>query len=490
MASKPVNSVFSGALITVAMRWCDRLIGFVSTLVLARLLAPDDFGIIAMASLVIGLADILLDLGVSVALIQNRNATQAHYDTAWTLRIAQTVFAAGVVAVAAPFAAEYFHDPRVEPVLYFMGIGMVLGGIENIGIVSFQKEMRFKSDFTFMFSRRLFGFVATVVSAWILQSYWALVIGLLAGRLFGVVMSYVMHPMRPRLSFECFGEIFAVSQWMLVRSIGLYLNNNLHRLVIGNRADTATMGAYTLANEISAMPATEVLTPLNRALFPAFVKAKADLGELKRLFLLAQGVQTLLAIPASVGLALVAKEAVLVLLGEKWISAVEFIQILALASVFQAITTSGGYVMITLGRVRNTAILVWAQVVLFGLLVLLQGDAIAALDIALLRLATMLGGLGLSLWFLMRTLHNLRMVEVGRTIFRPLLASASMAFVVLYALDFSGLPVLVLLLVKTTIGALTYALAVLVLWWLAGKPEGAESYLLARFGGLRKRPRP
>jgi len=98
--------------------------------------------------------------------------------------------------------------------------------------------------------------------------------------------------------------------------------------------------------------------------------------------------------------------------------------------------------------------------------------------------------LGLSLWFLMRTLHNLRLMEVGRTIFRPLLASASMAFVVLYALDFSGLSVVALLFIKTTIGALTYALAILVLWWLAGKPEGAESYLLAKLGGLRKRPHP
>ena len=99
------NSVFSGAVLTVSMRWTDRLIGLVSTLILARLLVPEDFGIIAMASIVVGLTEVLFDLGVNVALIQNKSPTKGHYDTAWTLRLLQSGVAAILVAGTAPLAA-------------------------------------------------------------------------------------------------------------------------------------------------------------------------------------------------------------------------------------------------------------------------------------------------------------------------------------------------------------------------------------------------
>jgi lipopolysaccharide exporter len=167
------TSVFKGAILTVSMRWTDRLIGFGSTLILARLLVPADFGVVAMASLVVGLADVLLSLGVNVALIRNHNATPAHYNTAWTLRLAQSAIAATVVFVAAPAAALYFNDPRIIPVLRFMALGMLLVGMENIGIITFQKEMRFGLDFRFVFLKRIVGFLTTILAAWLLRSYWA-----------------------------------------------------------------------------------------------------------------------------------------------------------------------------------------------------------------------------------------------------------------------------------------------------------------------------
>jgi lipopolysaccharide exporter len=207
---------------------------------------------------------------------------------------------------------------------------------------------------------------------------------------FGVLLSYQMHPMRPRFSLEKLKEIFSVSQWMLVNSIASYVNRNLDKILIGRRANATIVGGYTLADEISAMPSTEVLAPLNRVLFPAFVAAKNDLAELKRLYLLAQGVQSLLGISAGVGLALVAHDAVLVLLGAKWLFVVPFVQVLALANVVEAITTSGRYVLLTMGKIRSTALVNWLQVVLFAigaLLVLPEGDA---LQLASIRVVTVL----------------------------------------------------------------------------------------------------
>ena len=488
MATANSNSIFGSAVITVVMRWTDRLIGFVSTLILARLLVPDDFGIVAMASIVVGLVDIFLDLGVNVALIQNREATTSHYDTAWTLRLLQAIAAAIVVLGVTPYAADYFNDPRVVSVLQFMSLGLVLAGLENIGVVSFQKEMQFGREFRFLFARRMFGFIVTIAAAWVLLSYWALVIGALAGRAFGVALSYVMHDMRPRISFERFGDIISISMWQLVRNIGLHMDNTLHKMLVGGRDNAATMGAYGLADEIAAMPGSEMLAPLNRALFPAFVQQSDNMPELIRMFLSAQSVQTLIAVPASAGLALVANEMVGLLLGEKWLIAVPFIQVLAIANVVQSIYISGGYVMITLGYSRVIALLSWFQLALFACVAIVLVPDAAALQIACIRVFVVIVGLAVALWLLLRTLKTLTLRDVARSVYRPLAATMIMTIAVLSCGVLLPADTLLLaLLLKVAVGIGVYLCAIIVLWLIVGKPAGGESYLLEKVLELAKR---
>lgn len=481
------DSVVKGALLTVAMRWSDRLIGLVSTLILARLLVPEDFGIIAMASLVIGLADVLLDLGVHIALIQNRSPTQAHYDSAFTLRLIQSLLAAIIVAAGSPWAAGYFHEPRVEPVLQWLALSFVFSACENIGLVTFQKEMRFGADFRFLFLKRMAGFVTTVAAAWLLQSYWALVIGNLAGRAVGIGLSYALHPMRPRLTLEKVGEIFAISQWMLLRGIAGYLDNKLHQIFVGRRESAAVLGAYTLGDEISAMPTSELLAPLNRVLFPAFVKVKDNLAELKRVFLIAEGVQSLIGIPAGVGLALVAPEAVLVLLGEKWLATVPFVEVMALIGIMQAITTSGAYVILTLGKARMLAIYSVVQVIGFASLVLLAIPQGGAMAIAWLRLGVAIAGLASFAVILRFTLPSLRFREILAVVYRPVAAAIVMALLVRYGLATLAFGTLPLLIIKVVAGAFGYALTIVLMWRLAGRPLGAESFLLDKALAFRRR---
>lgn len=484
------TTIFKGALLSVAMRWTDRLIGLISTLILARLLAPEDFGIIAMASLVIGLLGVLLDLGVNVALIQNPQATQAHYDTAWTLRLIQSGITSALIFLGAPLAGDYFGDARVVPVMQALSASIVIAGLENIGTIQFQKHMQFGLDFRFMFYKRITGFVATMIAAYLMQTYWALVVGTLAGRLIGTLISYRMHSMRPHLSFVKFHEIFAISQWMLVSSSGQYLDGSLHKILVGRRADSAVLGGYTLASEISAMPSTELLAPINRALYPAFVAARENLSELKRLFMLTQGIQTLIGIPAGVGLAMVAEEAVAVLLGTKWLPAVPFVQALALVGALSAISTSGGYVLLTLGRISQVALLSWVQIGFFlvgSFLLFPQADAQM---LATIRLSTVGGGLALTLWLLKGALTNLTLRDIFSTISRPVLAAVTMAgalYLVDQHLTFHVLPMLT---IKILLGSTSYTLMVLLLWILAGRPIGAEAYALTKATKLIKRRNP
>ncbi|ADC62727.1 lipopolysaccharide biosynthesis protein [Allochromatium vinosum] len=471
-------SVTRGTVLTVAMRWTDRLIGLVSTIILARLLAPDDIGVIAMATLVIALADVLLDLGVNIALIRNRDATQAHFDTAWTLRLIQTTLSTLILFLAAPMAADYFQDARVELVLRILAFTLLLSGLENIGIIDFHKAMQFGAEFRFLFLRRIAGFLITMVAAWTLRSYWALVIGTLATRGIGVGLSYWMHPMRPRLSLAKLREILGVSQWLLLRGIGEFLLSNLHRILVGRWAPTSTLGAYTLANEIATMPSAELLAPMNRALFPALAEAGTNSPELKRLFLLAQGLQTLLAIPAAVGLALVAGEVVAVLLGDQWHEAVPLLQLLALMGVVQALTATSGYLLLVLGRLAEATGLIWIQVMLFAILALALCPGGSAIEIAALRLTAAVVAVGLTIWLLLRVLPVLRLAEFIAVIYRPVLGALLMALSIVAVDALSEQPPVILLAFKILVGFLVYLAVILFAWRLSRCPAGAESWLL------------
>lgn len=485
-ASRSV-SVLVGAFISVGIRWTDRLIGMVSTLILARLLAPDDFGISAMAMLLVGLIGVLLDMGVNLTLVQNKHATQEDFDAAWTLRLIQSGVAAVVVFLAAYPAAEYFHDPRVTAVMQVLAVWVVLGGVENIGIVSFQKKMEFGLEFYFFFGKRVSGFLVTILAAWYLHSYWALVIGAMVTRAVGVVLSYAMHPMRPRLSLIRMKSMLSFSTWNLVRSIGGYLSENLDRLLVGGRESTATMGFYSMASEIAALPSSELLMPINRVLFPMFVAVKDEAEKLKRMFVLALGVQVMVGVPAGIGVVLVAPELVRVLLGERWMAAAPFIQIFGGINVLWAFSASGVYLLLALGRTKMTALIMWGQVLVFvvpALVLIPEGGAMA---IAQLRLGVAAVGLLIFGYLIRRERPSWRLIELLACIWRPCIASAAMALVLLSLPALTAFPVIVQLLLKTVLGAVVYSVAVLALWALGGRRDGAETYLLGKVRGMLTR---
>ena len=474
-------NLIHGAFLAIAMRWTDRLIGLVSTIILARLLVPADFGVIATASIVIALADVLMEMGVYVVLMQNKNPTEAHYNTAWTIRFIQTSIMTALVLLAAPLAADYFNNPALTPVIRVLALTFLFEGLENIWIITLQKDQQYARDFRFMFSKRFTGFVITIALAFITHSYWALVAGNLGGRLMGVILSYVMHPKRPRFSLEKFSEIFGMSQWVWVHSIATYFETRLHEIVVANRESASVMGTYALADQIAAMPTTELLAPLNRVLFPAFVKVKDDLRELKRVFLLAQGVQALVGIPAGVGLALVASETVTLLLGSKWQAAIPLVETLALLGCLTAITASGLYVLITLGRIKIVAAYAWLQVAMFALAAYALFPEAGAEVVVKLRIAVAVLGLGTFTYFMCRELEGLQATEMLASVLRPALAVIPMAAAIMTLEQSLILSLLPMLLVKIIAGASVYGLTVLGMWALAGRKPGAESYLLEKF---------
>ena len=478
------SSVVGGASITIAWRLIDRLISLVSTPILARLLTPEDFGLVAMASVAAGLVGVFLELGVNAALIQQRNPTPEHFDAAFTLRLIQAGTAGVFIFALSWPAAAYFDDPRLVGVIQVVAATSVVGGFENIGIVLLQKHFEFRRELRYFLARRLISFAVTISLAFALRTYWALVLGTLIGQIVSVTLSYVVQPFRPRVGLARVRDILSFSQWVVVRGIGHYISSSLPSLLLGRHASAAAVGIYRGGSELSSLAAGEVLAPLARVLYPALVEARESVEAFRRAVSLALGIQFMFAMPACVGIALVADEAVAVLLGPKWNEAAPVLRLLALGNAFVVFHHTGGYALMAMGKIKVQAIMTWVDAALFAALALALLAQFKPEAVAEIRLivTTMI------VWsyaaLLSQSPLRIPWSAILRSFARPLAACGVMALA-LVALDFTvaAAPVYMLAL-KIGVGTFAYTIVVLVLWRIAGRPAGAEQYLIDKLFGV------
>lgn len=475
------RSAAAGAVMYVGMRWFDRLIGVVSTIVLARLLTPDDFGIVALAFVVLGLASVMLDLGINIAVVQRSELDRSDIDTAWTIRLLQNTTIACVLLVAAPFVSTYYGEARLEAVLRVLSFAYFLDGMTGMGPVIFQKRQQYAREVGFFMTKRLIGFTVTLLLAFWLRTYWALVLGVVCGNAAGVVLSHWMYREIPRITLLRWRAFVGASLWLALRSMGSYLTQEMDKLVVGRRDGSAALGTYSIAAQVAAMPTSELLAPLSRALFPALAAIKDDLQRLREVFLTALGIQCTLALPASVGLAMVATDLVVVMLGEKWLGAVPILVALSFAYGANALTHSGGYLLTTLGKYQVLSILEWSMAGLLVFLIFVAFPFSGATEIAWLR--TIYGAVNvLAITTLTRRyLSNVSVGDFLRVVYRPAISAVTMAVWIeqLYS-RLAGLPFWVALGAKVLSGALVYAASLLILWQIAGRPAGAEKWIIER----------
>jgi O-antigen/teichoic acid export membrane protein len=212
-----------GAFWMVLFKLLERSIGLVSTVILVRLLLPADFGLVAMATSIIAVLELLGALNFDAALIQNPNAERRHYDTAFTFNVLFGSVCALLLLLLAWPAAGFYNEPRLTPVIAWLALSTWIGGFENIGVVAFRKNMRFDQEFKFLLAKKLIAFAVTVSLAFALRSYWALVVGMVTSRACGVVISYFSQAYRPRLTLSARHELLHFSRWLLLNNILFFL---------------------------------------------------------------------------------------------------------------------------------------------------------------------------------------------------------------------------------------------------------------------------
>lgn len=336
-----------GALWMVLFKAVERSLGLLSTLILARLLVPQDFGLIAMAASLIALLELFSAFGIDIALIRRNGATGDHYNTAWTLNILAGM-ACGMLLMAWPMSL-FYDEPRLIAVVCVLALSPLLQGFENIGVVAFRKEMEFNREFNFLLSRKLASFCIGIPLAFALRSYWALVFGIVGGRAAGVVLSYLLHPLRPRLSLVAIHEFFHFSKWLVLQNLLAFLRDRSADFVVGRFASIHALGVFNVSTEIANIPGNELVAPINRAVLPAYAKLAADPPALRREYLSVLSLIALVAIPAVSGIAAVAPYVVRVLLGQNWHDAIPLLAILGFYGLTQVLQSNAYAACLALG---------------------------------------------------------------------------------------------------------------------------------------------
>lgn len=462
------------------MRFAVNLTGMVSTFILARLLTPDDFGVVALAGSAYAFFGLLGQFGFDSALIHNQSADDEHYHSAWTANILVGAFISAMMFVVAKPAAWFFDDPRIEYVVYAFSLLSLAKGFENIGVVNFRKSLQFRGDFLYFVIPKLAGVIVGVSVAFVIRNYWALVIGMVTSQVATLLYSHFSQPFRPRFSLSKISDLFDYSRWIVITNGLRYLSTNGIDILLGKLRDASAVGIFGIAKQIAFLPSNELLAPVNRALFPGFASVSDEPDRLCRILSRVIAVTALISIPAAFGIVVLAQLLVDVILGDKWHDVGPVLGVLGIAGLVIAMRSALGPVLMARGLPKALTMANVAQliVILPAVLVLVPrmgvvGVAYASLGSAMVTTPTLLTAVKRDIGF--------GWGELGRCVWRPFVAGCIMAaivdlcqpwFVAQLGESFWSLLCLI------GIGAIVFAGCLWCIWAMTGFADGAESEIL------------
>lgn len=484
MSKTILANIANGAFWTALARISVRLIGLTSTIILARLLSPHDFGLVAIGMVFISTLKLLGSFDFDTVLIQHPKPTRQHYDTAWTLNTLYFAIAAILLVAFAPLIASFYNTPQLTHIIYVLSFGFMLTGSANIKIIDFQKEFRFRYDFTLTVSSKIAGFIATVAGAFIFRDYRALLAGFLANRIIKFILGYWMSPYLARPCLSETRSLFRFSSWLLLKNFFFFLNNKSTEMILGKILGTTPLGIFTVGHDIASMPTNELTSTINRAAYPGYTKIATDKKELRKTIIRIYSLIATIAIPASIGIFLVAAPFTYVILGQKWMASIPVIQIIAIAGLLISLESNLGYVLIAINKPNLSAMLSGLRAaILVPLLIILtpsHGIYGAAFSVLISTIPILLANI-----FILNRQIQLTLTSLLGSIWRPCLAVCIMAVTLILApIPHGGIlaaifssvgDALQTLIYAITLGSLTYIAGLLFIWFISGKPEGIEN---------------
>lgn len=374
MASDLKKKTLSGMIWSFVQRFGTMAISFVSNIVLARLLTPDDYGTIGMLMIFIAVANTFVDGGFGSALIQKKEPTQEDYSTIFWWNMFLSIVLYGLLYLGAPAVARFYNLPLLCDVLRVQGIVLIINALSIIQQNQLRKQLKFKRLATVTVISAILSAGTAIILAYIGWGVWALVAQQLMLSGFTAIQLWVLNKWYPLLIFskESFKQLFGFGGFILVSSLINTLCNNIQGLLIGRFCNTTTLGYYTQARKLEEVASTSFTTVVDQVSYPILAKFQDDKSKfiniLKRLVLSI----AFITIPLMIILIIISHPLILFLYSEKWLPAVPYFKILCIAGI--AICLQGIHYIAVASIGKSKPMFLWTLIKrLLGILYLIVG---------------------------------------------------------------------------------------------------------------------
>lgn len=341
-----------GVVWSVIQKWGKEVFWFISFVVLSRLLAPEAFGLVALASVFTAVVRIILDQGFSAAIVQRADLERKHLDTAfWMSVLIGILLTLGGIAASGLLAA-FFGEPRLAPILRWLSLSFIIGALSSTQIAILRRKLDFKSLAARSLPATMVGSIVAVGMAFAGFGVWSLVAQRLAIGLTGVIILWRASDWRPgfNLSREHYKELFTFGVSITGNNFLKAFTRRANDFLIGYFLGPTMLGFYTIGYRLVLVMIRLVTGITNAVAFPTFSRLQHNPKRMLRAFYKVTQYTNLLAIPVFIGLAALATELIPAILGEKWVPSIPVMQVLALIGILQSLLAFNGSIMRASGK--------------------------------------------------------------------------------------------------------------------------------------------
>lgn len=346
------TQVVSGLFWKFMERGGTQVMQFVIQIILARLLLPKDYGVIGLITVFISIASIFVQSGFGSSLIQKKSVDEVDCSSVFFLNLAISVVVYGILFACAPLIASFYQEPLLASVLRVQSVTLLFGAFNAVQLALLSREMKFRKSFYVSLGGAAAQGTVGIFLAWSGWGVWSLVFSQLANSAVSTVILWAVVKWRPRLTFSrkrLYG-MFSFGSKLLLSNLIDTVFSNIYSLVIGKLYQQDTLGYYNRGYNIPSLVVTNINGSIQGVIFPALSACQEKRERMKQMMRRSVVTSSFLLFPLMIGLAAVAQPLTLLLLTEKWLPCVPFLQFSCLALAFYPIHTSNLQAINAIGR--------------------------------------------------------------------------------------------------------------------------------------------
>ena len=430
------QQVIQGGMITAACQAILFLLGLASTMVLARLLIPEHFGLIGMVTALTVLIQRFQDIGLGDAIIQRNEITHKQVSNIFWINVSISIFFTILVVLSAKVVAWFYNDQRLIWITIALSSNFVCSGLSIQHHTLIRRQMRFDQQALIRIFSVIFSVAVGITLAWRGYGYWALVWKELARSFLSTVLAWSFCPWRPGLPVRNAGIRSLLTFGVGVTGYNMlyYFTSNLDSILLGKFFGAVPVGLYTRAGQLTSVPLTQLLEPMKNVSLPTLSALQDDPAKYSNYYVKMLAVLTFIYMPLIVYIGIYAHPIVYIALGSQWMDAVPIFRLLAISLFVSPIVTMYGMMMLSLGHVRRY--FYWGLFTnLSTIIAFVVGIRWGVLGIAASWSVSTAINLIFSLFFVFKD-SPVSMIATLKNIYRPTIASIAMGIALLLTYAF------------------------------------------------------